>query len=247
MSVGVERTAVGPTVIVALDQHDHRPRKAAQEDLDVVVIVGAGYDTRAYRVTELAGLPIWEVDLARNIAAKNEALERCFGRIPPNVTLVPVDLATDNLTERLTHSGFDAGMRTFYVWESVTMYLPETVVRNTLHHLTGSAPGSHLAFTYLRKDFVDGAAMYGAEAAYQSFVVNHGLWKYGINPERVDTLLAEYGWRETEQLGSAEYRDRYLLPAGRNHPVSEIERAVCAERLPATVPTDIPDRCVITP
>ena len=100
MSVGVERTAVGPTVIVALDQHDHRPRKAAQEGLDVVVIVGAGYDTRAYRVTELAGLPIWEVDLARNIAAKNEALERCFGRIPPNVTLVPVDLATDNLTER---------------------------------------------------------------------------------------------------------------------------------------------------
>ena len=127
-------------------------------------------------------------------------------------------------------------MRTFYMWESVTMYLPETVVRNTLHHLTGSAPGSHLAFTYLRKDFVDGAAMYGAEAAYQSFVVKHGLWKYGINPERVDTLLAEYGWRETEQLGSAEYRDRYLRAAGRNHPVSEIERAVCAERLPATVP-----------
>ena len=86
--------------------------------------------------------------------------------------------------------------------------------------------------------------MYGAEAAYQSFVVKHGLWKYSTTPERVDTLLAEYGWRETEQLGSAEYRDRYLLPAGRNHPVSEMPYVPNAS---ATVPTDIPDRCVITP
>jgi hypothetical protein len=40
----------------------------------------------------------------------------------------------------------------------------------------------------------------------------------------------EYGWTEDEQVGAAEYRERYLGPAGRDLPVSEIERFVSATR-----------------
>ncbi len=289
MGVGVERTAIGPTMLVAIDQHEHRPilddrwaarilprgwrvpialsrwgmarramiavsdksapgawasllcrkryiddlaRTAAREGLDGLVIVGAGYDTRAYRVPELAGLPIWEVDLAHNIAAKAQALRRCFGAIPPRVTLVPVDLETDNLTEQLIANGFDTAMRTFFVWASVTMYLADRVVRETLRQMADCAPGSRLAFTYFRRDFVDGVALYGADAAYERFVVKQKLWTFGLNPDDVSDLLAEYGWRETEQLGPVEYRARYLAPAGRDQRVSEIERAVYAERVP---------------
>ena len=56
----------------------------------------------------------------------------------PAVTLVPADLATDNLTERLIPSGFDAGMRTFYVWVSVTNVPARDCRSPTLHHLTAS-------------------------------------------------------------------------------------------------------------
>lgn len=209
--------------------------RAAREGLDAVVIVGAGYDTRAYRVPELAGLPVWEVDLAHNIAAKNHALRRCFGAVPRHVTLVPVDLDTDDLTECLVAAGFDTGMRTLFVWESVTMYLTEAIVRRTLRQMAECAPGSLLAFTYFRKDFVDGTDLYGAEAAYRSFVAKQKLWTFGLNPDDVAGVLAEYGWRETEQLGPHEYRARYLKPAGRDRQVSEIERVVCAERLPTTL------------
>lgn len=214
---------------------DDLVRSAAREGLDAVVIVGAGYDTRAYRVPELAGLPVWEVDLAGAVAAKTRALRRCFGAVPPQVTLVPVILGTDNLTERLATAGFDTGMRTLFVWESVTMYLTEAVVRRTLRQMAECAPGSLLAFTYFRKDFVDGTDFYGAEEAYERFVAKQKLWTFGIDPGDVAGVLAEYGWRETEQLGPAEYRARYLKPAGRDQQVSEIERVVCAERLPTAL------------
>lgn len=205
-------------------------REGVRHGLDAVVMLGAGYDTRGYRVAELAGLPIWEVDLPHNIAAKDQALRRCFARIPANVTLVPVDFEVDDVLDRLAHSGFDTGMRTFFVWESVTMYLSEAAVRGTLQTLGEAATGSHLAFTHFRKDFVDGTALHGADAAYEKFVLKRGLWKFGLNPEEVDPLLRECGWRAVEQMDPAEYRDRYLRPAGRDQPVSPIERAVYARR-----------------
>ena len=62
------------------------------------------------------------------------------------------------------------------------------------------------------------------------FVVKQGLWKFGLHPEQVAGFLAEYGWRECEQVGPDEYADRYLEPAGRTLTASEIERAVYAER-----------------
>lgn len=213
---------------------DDLVRAAVRDGCDGLVIVGAGYDTRAYRLPELADLPVWEVDLAHNVAAKTQALRRCFGSVPPHVTLVSADLRTDSLTERLAETGFDPTMRVMFVWESVTMYLTEQAVRETLRQMAQCAPRSRLAFTYFRRDFIDGTVRYGADAAYERFVAKQRLWTFGLNPDDVASLLAEYGWRETEQLGPVEYQTRYLSPVARDQRVSEIERAVCAERLPAS-------------
>ena len=203
---------------------------AVAKGIDAVVILGAGYDTRAYRLPTLVGVPICEVDLPTNIARKEAALRKCFGQVPSGVTLLSVDFETDNLAECLGREGFGPAARNFYIWEGVTQYLTEPAVRKTMDHLADGAPGSGLAFTYVRSDFLNGQAMYGAEPVYQDFVVKQGLWKFGLHPEQVDGFLAEYGWRECEQVGPDEYADRYLDPAGRTITASEIERAVYAER-----------------
>ena len=72
--------------------------------------------------------------------------------------------------------------------------------------------------------------MYGAVPAYQDFVVKQGLRAFGLYPEDVEGFLADYGWRECEQVGPDDYADRHLEPAGRMLTASEIERAVYAER-----------------
>jgi O-methyltransferase involved in polyketide biosynthesis len=108
--------------------------------------------------------------------------------------------------------------------------LTESAVRKTMSYLATAAPGSGLALTFIRKDFLDGKATYGAQGIYREAVVKRGLWHFGLDPEQVGAFLAEYGWRETDQVGPEEYVARYLRPAGRDQVVSEIERAVYAER-----------------
>lgn len=210
---------------------DDQLRTTIAKGVDAVVILGAGYDTRAFRLPELAGIPVCEVDLPSNTKRKAAALDRTFGRVPPDVTLLPVDFETDDLADSLQRVGFGPQRRTFYVWEAVTQYLTEPAVRRTLAYLAHAAPGSGLAFTFVRKDFLTGEHTYGAERAHRQFVVDSPLWRFGLHPDDVGPLLAEYGWREIDQAGPTEYADRYLRPAGRETAVSEIERAVYAERI----------------
>ncbi|PND56160.1 SAM-dependent methyltransferase [Mycobacterium sp. ENV421] len=209
---------------------DDRLDAAVAKGVDAVVILGAGYDTRAYRLPALSGVPVCEVDLPANTARKAAAVRRTFGRVPDNVTLLPVDFETDDLADVLQGNGFGNQRRTFYVWEAVTQYLTEPAVRRTLDHLSHAGPGSGLAFTFIRADFLTGRQLYGAERARTQFVVKDALWRFGLDPADVAPLLADYGWREIDQAGPAEYTARYLRPAGRTDAVSEIERAVYAER-----------------
>ena len=69
--------------------------------------------------------------------------------------------------------------------------------------------------TYVRKDFLEGTALYGGENAYQEFVVKRQLWHFGMDPDQVAKFLADYGWSETEQMGPQEFTHRYLRPRGR--------------------------------
>ncbi|MDV3129127.1 SAM-dependent methyltransferase [Mycobacterium sp. 21AC1] len=209
---------------------DDQLRAAHPGGIEAVVILGAGFDTRAYRMPELAGVRVCEVDLSTNIAAKTKALRRCFGAVPSHVTLLPVDFEANDLTRRLDDAGFNRTQPVFYIWEAVTQYLTDDAVRSTMDHLAGAAPGSSLAFTFVRQDFLDGEHLYGARAAYDEFVVNKRLWKFGLHPDQVPEFLAGYGWHQREQVGAQEYSERYLRPAGRSMNASPIERAVYAQR-----------------
>ena len=153
-----------------------------------------------------------------------------LGRVPPGVTLPPVDFEADDLGDRLDGEWYDPEARIFFIGEAVTQYLTESGVRQTLDHLADAAQGIRLAFTFVRRDFLDGTSMYGVQATPQDFAVKRGLWRFGLHPDQVAAFLAEYGWRKHEQVGPAKYDIGYLQPAGRNMTASEIERTVFAER-----------------
>ncbi|ANA97166.1 MULTISPECIES: SAM-dependent methyltransferase [Mycobacteroides] len=209
---------------------DDRLLAAFDEGIDAVLILGAGFDSRACRLPQLAHIPVWEVDLPDNIAAKSKALQRCFGSPPDNIRLTAVDFETDDLADALRRDGFEPGMRTFIIWEAVTQYLTEWAVRQTLSHLCDPGPGSHLALTYVRKDFLDGHEMYGAEAGHHELVVAKQLWRFGLEPEQTVGFFAEYGWQEYGQAGSDEYSHLYVRPCGRAMDISPIERSLAARR-----------------
>lgn len=200
-------------------------------DVDAVVILGAGLDTRPYRLARHANVPVFEVDLPVNIARKRAVVARVFGGAPPSVRLVSVDFEHDDLMATLASYGYRADSPTFFVWEGVTQYLTTAAVEATFNQLRQAASGSRLDFTYVRRDFIEGRNLYGAASVYRRFRQRSQVWKFGMMPEDVDGFLAEYGWRLIDQAGPDELMDRYVRPAGRNLTASQLEWSAYAEKI----------------
>ncbi|MFC1543346.1 SAM-dependent methyltransferase [Candidatus Neomarinimicrobiota bacterium] len=198
--------------------------------IDALVNLGAGFDTRAYRLPALADTPTWEVDHRSNIEPKRVRLRKLFGAVPAHVKLVPIDFDREELGAVLAAHGYSADKRTFFIWEAVTQYLTETGIRRTFDLLAKAARGSRLAFTYVRKDFIDGQVMYGQEAAYKKYVLKENIWLYGMDPEGMADFFAPYGWRVIEHLGYEDLAERYVRPTGRELASTPIERMVYAEK-----------------
>jgi methyltransferase (TIGR00027 family) len=199
--------------------------------VDAVVNLGAGFDTRAYRLPALAALPVWEVDQPVNVEPKRARLRKLLGAVPSHVALVPIDFDREELGAVLAAHGYPAKGRTFFVWEAVTQYLTEAGIGAAFDFLATAARGSRLAFTYVRKDFLDGQLMYDGETLHKRYVVRDKLWLFGMAPEDVGTFLGSHGWDVVEHLGYEELAERYVEPTGRELSSSPIERIVYAEKL----------------
>ena len=200
-------------------------------DVDAVVNLGAGLDTRAYRPGFPTGMPMWEVDLPEVIEQKRAGLLRAMGSLPPNVRLVSIDFDHENVREVLQTHGYSTESRTFFILEGVTQYVTEKGLQATFDFLARVASGSQLVFTYVRKDFIDERdIMHGWEKAHKKYV-GGGIWLQGLEPQGLAGFLASYGWRLAEDLGYEELTERYIKPTGRKFATTTVERIALAEKL----------------
>jgi methyltransferase (TIGR00027 family) len=113
-----------------------------------LVILGAGYDGRAWRMSELAGVKVFEVDHPATQGDKRAHL----AELPPAtgiVSFVSIDFARESLDTALDRAGHDRSSPTCWIWEGVVMYLTRDVMRATLAGIAGrSARGSTLIVNY---------------------------------------------------------------------------------------------------
>ncbi|MCH8195145.1 MAG: DUF711 family protein [Chloroflexi bacterium] len=81
------------------------------------------------------------------IEAADLAVEAFRDARVKRVVVLGLDGLEPTIAEKLLAAGFKAGIRTFWIWEGVTMYLEEEAVRTTLELVCSlSAPGALLAF-----------------------------------------------------------------------------------------------------
>jgi methyltransferase (TIGR00027 family) len=230
---GSEFTGPGLWVNMACRKHfiDDKLKEALDaKAVDAVVILGAGLDTRPYRLTRQVRIPVFEVDLPVNIAMKAKTVRRVLGSLPLSVRLVALDFEHDDLLTSLAEHGYRTDYRAFFVCEGVTQYLTEDGVRRTLEGLRAAAPGSRLVFTYVRRDFIDGTNRYGTRTLYRNTRERHQIWQFGLEPDEVAGFIAEYGWRLVEQAGPDEFVRCYVEPAGRKLAASQLEWSAYAEK-----------------
>lgn len=168
-----------------------------------VVILGAGFDTRAHRLRSLAELPIFEVDH--------------LGLTNSNVIYVPVDFEQDSLNYELEAAGFDRGARTLVVWEGVTNYLSAEAVAETLLTIRRlAAAGGTLIFTYIHAGVLDGSASFPEAARWIRNVQRAGEpWTFGLIPDRLRAFLGGLGYTLESDVSTRDADDRWFPALGR--------------------------------
>jgi len=160
---------------------DDALRRAVRNGAKQIVILGAGLDTRAYRFRELLQqCRVIEVDAEPTQQYKKHRLRAAMVDVPPNLTYARCDFACDSLSEVLRAAGYNAGEKTFYIWEGVCMYLPEESVRTTLRTIAAeSASGSSLVLDYANRIGIEIGAKYpqGASAVAAAW---GEPWLFGV-------------------------------------------------------------------
>ena len=182
---------------------------ALDAGIDQVVLVGAGYDTRAWRLAR-PGVQYYEVDHPSTQAAKR-------ARAPDGdrPIYIPADIGAGSLDDVLTEAGVQPSRPSVICCEGLTMYLTEVAVRRLLRSAAAvAAPGSRLGVDF------------GAEAASERDP--HPLlrrlttvWHERVgepisttlDPSTAPALLGELGWTVEEILPAPALQDRYLDPA----------------------------------
>jgi methyltransferase (TIGR00027 family) len=130
---------------------DNAVREAIAGGARQLVILGAGYDGRAWRIPELAGVEVFEVDHPATQGSKRAHANE----LPPpigTITFVSIDFERESLDSVLDRAGHDPGLPTCWIWEGVVMYLTRDTMRATLGDIARrSVRGSTLIVNYHTK------------------------------------------------------------------------------------------------
>jgi methyltransferase (TIGR00027 family) len=195
---------------------------AIADGIDQLVILGAGYDTRPYR---LARVPTtFEVDHPVTQAAKRAVL----GAPPAHVRCVPVDFDRDDLAAAMASAGLEPGLRTFVVWEGVVAYLAWASVAATLRWAADvCAVGSELVFTYVHRGLLDGSATFPDAGPWVRAVQEAGEpFVLGLDPATLGDELRALGWRLEDDRSTTDVLHAYGRGADRVPAFYRVARAV---------------------
>ena len=183
---------------------------ALEEQIEQFVVLGAGFDSRAYRLPGLRKITVFEVDHPDTLRRKRSALERALAVIPQHVRFVPTDFNQDDLEQAMAAAGYRESARTFFLWEGVTNYLTEAAVDATLRWCSRAAPGSQLLFTYVERAVLENPqSFFGTEKLFATLEAAGEKWTWGIEPSVLLEFLAQRGLALEQDVGAAEYRYLY--------------------------------------
>jgi methyltransferase (TIGR00027 family) len=202
---GARSSAVARTRFI-----DDALKGSLEQGIEQVVILGAGFDSRAYRLRGLSGVVVFEVDHPDTLARKRSVLGHASAGVVSNHRFVGVDFNSADLRRVMAEAGYSTRLRTFFLWEGVTNYLTEGAVDKTLRWCARGAPGSRVLFTYVHSAVLDHPETFaGTQRLFATLRASGEEWKFGLDPSDLEAFLVERGLELDRDVGSADYRALY--------------------------------------
>lgn len=187
------------------------------EGIDQLVILGAGYDARAYRLDSLCPsrarpVRVFEVDLPAIQAVKRAKVSEILGQLPEHVAYVALDFNRDTLANGLASHGYNLHARTIFLWQGVTYYLDPAAVDGTLAFIArNSGPGSGLIFDYIDKALLTGPTDHGEVKGMRRYrgMTGEDL-RFGIPVTEIEHYLTQHGFGQVKNIRSEELKALYF-------------------------------------
>ena len=208
-------------------------KKSISEQVEQYVILGAGYDSRAYNLKLPSGLKIFEVDQPEVQEIK---LSKLPDEIPnsENITYVSVDFNYQSLKNQLLNSGFDKSKSTIYTLEGVSQYITREALNSTLSELALLTPNSNATFfmSYVNRLLrEDPKACFGigySKPERAAKFITNGAAKVGepwislYSSKEIEDLLSQNSFTLIENKTLADLNSKYFTPVGRTIPENHI-------------------------
>jgi methyltransferase (TIGR00027 family) len=190
---------------------DDVAQSALRSGIEQIVLLGAGFDARPYRIAAMARATVFEVDHPATLASRREVLEALFAPVPAHVRFVAADFDRQPLRDVMAGSGYEPSRRTLFVWEGVTNYLTEAAVDATLRWCASSGPGSQIVFTYVDRRVIERPDSFEGTGRLLATLEAAGeRWTFGLDPSQVAEFLAKRNLALDRDLGAEEYRALYF-------------------------------------
>jgi methyltransferase (TIGR00027 family) len=180
------------------------------DDVEQIVIPGAGFDLIALHFTDENNVKVFELDQADTLNIKVKTLKQA-GIRHDWITYVPVDYSCESWVDKLLDAGFDKSGRTLFLWQSVSLFLDADVAKETLTAMAElCGDGSLVAQDLYSKAFIRGEISKTAKRSEKMMAKMGEPWKFGLDmsedPESaVESFLSDCGLKMTDyfQFGKA--------------------------------------------
>lgn len=183
---------------------------AAARGVTQYVVLGAGFDTFAYRHT-LPGLTVFEVDHPATQRVKRERLLAAGIAMPRSCIMVSIDFDTESLGERLAAGGFDPARPAVFAWLGVVMYLDTPDVFSTLRYIASVQVPTTVVFDYaIPPASLSWTTQIFYRRALARLSASGEPWRTFFLPAPLREELLALGFTDVEDLGRDDIDARYL-------------------------------------
>ena len=192
------------------------------KEIQQLVILGAGYDSRAYRIEGLKEtVKVFEIDHPATQKVKMKRLERLLGSLPGHVVYVPVDFSKEKLDKRLFESGYDRNAKALFIWEGVTYYISAEAVDEVLSFVANnSGPGSSIILDYMFRSVVDGTCALEGAKKHREYVARVGEpFTFGIGEGAIEEFLSKRGFWQIDNATPEFLESTYFTGANQGRKV----------------------------
>lgn len=187
-----------------------------------MAILGAGFDTRAYRIPGIEKTQVLEVDHPATQEVKLKRLKKVIDPLPDHVTFIPIDFNTQTLGERLLASGYDEQGKTLFIWQGVTMYLTAEGVDRTMAFIAQhSGPGSTVIFDYFFNEFLRDTSRPEVKRLRQTMQVIGEEHVFGIDEGQLEPFLTQRGFCDVHNADAEELKRLYFTGPNAGRPIAQ--------------------------